>query len=476
MGGGESLSYDKITYDPTDDNVYIKSGYDTSIYWKIDGEKLYLRATPKENYKERVLLNDSQGSKNGWIVDEKATSVTTAIIEEKITPLYCTRFFHEMTALKDIVNFDMLDVSCCQSLFCMFQSCSSLTSIGDLSNWDVSNVTGMSYMFNKCSSLTSIGDLSNWNVSNVTDMRATFNECSSLNKIDVSNCNVSNVTDMSYMFNSCLSLTSIGDLSNWDVSKVTDMSYMFACRIDSGIGAGPNTLGDLSNWKLNKNGVKLSYFLYFMHNLEDISWLKNWDMSCVTDIDGMLCECRGPKTDLKFIENWDVSNVVGDEGFYRTFDLLGAGADGNFKFIDDTFTFHWNLNPKVHNLGRFCHYTLGYKTIDMSEMDFANITYMGEAFVKNKSQIIKFGKNLREDMNVVNIFVYQYSLKELHFLEGTSEKAWQNVANQKPVTVFVGDKVYKKINNVWTEIDPTTLVSETSEENNITYEASSPQQ
>ena len=395
-GGGESLSYDKITYDPTDDNVYIKSGYDTSIYWKIDGEKLYLRATPKENYKERVLLNDSQGSKNGWIVDEKATSVTTAIIEEKITPLYCTRFFHGMTALKDIVNFDMLDVSCCQSLFCMFQLCSSLTSIGDL--------------------------------------------------------------------------------SNWNVSKVTDMSLMFGCRIDSGIGAGPKTLGDLSNWKLNKNGVKLSYFLYYMYNLEDISWLKNWDMSCVTDIDGMLCECRGPKTDLKFIENWDVSNVVGDEGFNRTFDLLGAGTDANFKFIDDTFTFHWNLNPKVHSLGRFCHYTLGYKTIDMSEMDFANITYMGEAFVNNKSQIIKFGKNLREDMNVVNIFVYQHSLKELHFLEGTSEKAWQNVANQKPVTVFVGDKVYKKINNVWTEIDPTTLVSETSEENNITYEASSPQQ
>ena len=447
--GGESLSYDKITYDPTDDNVYIKSGYDTSIYWKIDGEKLYLRATPKENYKERVLLNDSQGSKNGWIVDEKATSVTTAIIEEKITPLYCTRFFHGMTALKDIVNFDMLDVSCCQSLFCMFQICSSLNKI-DVSNWDVSNVTDMKAMFNKCSSLTSIGDLSNWDVSNVTDM--------------------------SYMFQSCLSLTSIGDLSNWNVSKVTDMSFMFACRIDSGIGAGPNTLGDLSNWKLNKNGVKLSYFLYFMHNLEDISWLKNWDMSCVTDIDGMLCECRGPKTNLKFIENWDVSNVVGDGGFNRTFDLLGAGADANFKFIDDTFTFHWNLNPKVHSLGRFCHYTLGYKTIDMSEMDFANITYMGEAFVNNKSQIIKFGKNLREDMNVVNIFVYQNSLKELHFLEGTSEKAWQNVANQKPVTVFVGDKVYKKINNVWTEIDPTTLVSETSEENNITYEASSPQQ
>ena len=128
----------------------------------------------------------------------------------------------------EILNLTSWDTSSVRNMYCMFQGCSSLTSL-DVSSFDTSNVTNMSYMFQGCSSLTSL-DLSSFNTSNVNAMYHMFNSCSSLTTLNVSSFDTSNVTSMAYMFYECESLTSL-DVSSFDTSNVRIMSSMFrVCR------------------------------------------------------------------------------------------------------------------------------------------------------------------------------------------------------------------------------------------------------
>ena len=93
------------------------------------------------------------------------------------------------------------------SLVCMFNGCSSLTSI-DVSHFNMSNIKNIWYMFDGCSSLTSI-DVSNWNTHNLEYITGIFSECSSLTSIDVSNWDTTNLIDAGSMFSGCSSLTNI---------------------------------------------------------------------------------------------------------------------------------------------------------------------------------------------------------------------------------------------------------------------------
>lgn len=123
------------------------------------------------------------------------------------------------------------------SMFCMFQLCTSLTSVGDLANWDTSNVTNMRDMFNGYKTpmaLTSVGDLSKWNTSNVTNMSGMFYGCNSFEQNNVNGWDVTNVQDVSYMFGYAISdggnyTTKILKLGKWDVNHITDDSKKEYC-------------------------------------------------------------------------------------------------------------------------------------------------------------------------------------------------------------------------------------------------------
>ena len=75
---------------------------------------------------------------------------------------------------------------------------------------------------------------------------------------------------MKGMFFMCEKLESIGDISKWDISNVTNMSYIF-CDC---------------------------YYL----NID----LSSWNVSNVTDMNGMFSGCKSFNQD---ISSWDVSNV-----------------------------------------------------------------------------------------------------------------------------------------------------------------------
>ena len=168
----------------------------TSLWYKIDGDTLYIRGHEAEGYSERVLYTDETLSNNGWA----GCTCTEAIIEEQIVPISCASMFRTCKQLTTIQGFQNIVMNCCTSCSMMFHSCYVLQSI-DCSNWNTSNVTDMAWTFNGCRQLKSIGNLSKWDVSNVVDMKLMFKECCSLDNIgNLNDWNTSNVTDMIGMF------------------------------------------------------------------------------------------------------------------------------------------------------------------------------------------------------------------------------------------------------------------------------------
>ena len=133
----------------------------------------------------------------------------------------------------------------------MFESCSSLTTIGDVSNWNVPCLTTTSNMFLNCRKLKSVNaanwttrdlqnvsnmfksclaltsfDASNWNTSNLTTMASMLEECQALTSVKFANWDTSNVTNMTRVFWNCLAIPKV-DISGWDTSSVTDFNGMF---------------------------------------------------------------------------------------------------------------------------------------------------------------------------------------------------------------------------------------------------------
>ena len=122
----------------------------------------------------------------------------------------------------DVSNLDTSNVT---NMASMFDTCKSLTSIGDLSNWDTSKVTNMTSMFYNCQSLASVGDLSNWNTSKVTTMPYMFFKYGGT-ELNLANWDTSKVTDMNSVIYNCVNCTSV-DVSGWDLSSCTNITYIY---------------------------------------------------------------------------------------------------------------------------------------------------------------------------------------------------------------------------------------------------------
>lgn len=139
--------------------------------------------------------------------------------------------FYNFVNMKSIEFKDNFDTSQVTSMYSMFRSTFSLTTI-DLSSFNTHNVTNMHALFSMYSnngeesSLSSITFGENFDTSNVTNMVSMFHHCNNLKDLDVSMFDTSNVTDMLMMFYGCESLTNL-DLNNFDTSKVTNMYWMF---------------------------------------------------------------------------------------------------------------------------------------------------------------------------------------------------------------------------------------------------------
>ena len=111
---------------------------------------------------------------------------------------------------------------------CMFNQCSSLTSLPDISKWDTSNIENMRCLFDSCKSLISLPDISKWNTNNVTNMCNMFYLCKSLISLpNISKWNTKNVIDMNALFYQCSLLKSLPDISKWNTNNYFDIIGLF---------------------------------------------------------------------------------------------------------------------------------------------------------------------------------------------------------------------------------------------------------
>ena len=117
-----------------------------------------------------------------------------------------------------------------------------------------------------------------------------------------------NVKSMEYMFNKCYDLKDISSLKDWDVSGVTDMGHMFfRC-------SGLSDLSALAGWDVSgvtNMGEMFSKCL----GLSDLSALAGWDVSGVTDMHHMFLGCS--VVDLSALAGWDVSGVSNMEYMFN---------------------------------------------------------------------------------------------------------------------------------------------------------------
>ena len=90
----------------------------------------------------------------------------------------------------------------------------------------------------------------------------------------------SKVVDMSYMFSSNKNLKDLSNIKDWDTSKVTNMSNMFGSTYCPDFSA-------IKDWNVS-NVTNMSYMFTINSNITDFSFLSNWDTSKVTNMSNML--------------------------------------------------------------------------------------------------------------------------------------------------------------------------------------------
>lgn len=190
----------------------------------------------------------------------------------------CSKMFQTCSSLRTVGNLNMKG---CTDTFYMFQGCANLESIKAL---NTSDVTNMESMFSFCLKLVDVPQL---DTSKVTTMRMMFRDCQSL--VNIPQLDTSKVTNMSSIFQNCTNLNSI---PQWDFSSVEYLDYGFSgCSFTETPELNLDSVKDLQNLFYGDNylitigplntpkATSINYMFYGCSNLEKIT---SFDVSAVT--------------------------------------------------------------------------------------------------------------------------------------------------------------------------------------------------
>ena len=152
------------------------------------------------------------------------------------------------------------------------------------------------FCFNNGGDCTKIIDISQWGTHFKlgTDQGAYFSGCENLNISATNSPNLQGNTNMSYCFESCSNLDS-ENLSTWDVSNVSNMEGMFFDCVNF------NT--NINNWDVS-NVTNMEVMFYRCQ--EFIQPLNNWHVGSVNNMQAMFSGCTKFNSN---INDWNVGIV-----------------------------------------------------------------------------------------------------------------------------------------------------------------------
>ncbi len=133
--------------------------------------------------REGTIYDLNVGMANpGWDDDNSYTSVTHVVFDPSFAnarPVSTCSWFWGMTNLQSITGMDCMNTEEVTTMWGMFSSCSSLTTL-DLSSFNTSKVTNMLGMFSDCSNLTTIYAGEGWSMATVSVTGNMFTNCTKL--------------------------------------------------------------------------------------------------------------------------------------------------------------------------------------------------------------------------------------------------------------------------------------------------------
>ena len=214
------------TYAKIDGGYFRDKAYDNRPWVKYADGTLTFRCGYKRTLGENEYELNSGKILPKWYNDNsKISKVVFEASFANARPTNCYAWFLGFNKLKQIEGIENLNTENVTNMACMFQGCSSLTSL-DVTHFNTGNVTSMYHMFTLCSNLAEL-DVTHFNTEKVTDMFSMFSSCKGLISLDVTDFNTANVKNMSYMFWNCYKLKEIYVSDKFVTDAVISSDYMF---------------------------------------------------------------------------------------------------------------------------------------------------------------------------------------------------------------------------------------------------------
>ena len=262
-----------------------------------------------------------------------------------------------LESLEGLENWDLSNV---ENMYMTFANCRKISSLKPLSKWNTSRVQDMSYAFTNTIGLKNLEGLESWDTSSVTNFKGMFQtyykellpgEKPSLQNLDaLSKWNTSNVTDFSNMFQDQTELRSIEGVRKWDLSKASTIGRMFQVTDYAPVDV-PLYLEDISPLKdWNVSGVtNINMLLLNRRNLTSLNDLGNWDVSLVQNFNGF---CKGCKslTEVDNFANWNVLKGTDFTNMLNGAESITELDLSNFDVSNVTATSKLNMINQVTSL------------------------------------------------------------------------------------------------------------------------------
>ena len=216
------------TYAKIDGGYFRDKAYDNRPWVKYADGTLTFYCGYKKIWGENEYALNSGKNPPKWYAHNTNTNTNLVVFDASFAnarPTSCYAWFLGFNKLKQIEGIENLNTENVTNMSCMFQGCSSLTSL-DVTHFNTGNVTSMYHMFTLCSNLAEL-DVTHFNTEKVTDMFSMFSSCKGLISLDVTNFNTANVKEMSYMFYNCYKLKEIYVSDKFVTDAVISSDNMF---------------------------------------------------------------------------------------------------------------------------------------------------------------------------------------------------------------------------------------------------------